>query len=256
MRDFRRSVARCARMRRLRAQTSRRLPWLRITHDVPRHRPAFMPDPLSLAGLRTEYKRASLDEHDVAPDPFDQFRRWFSEAQAAQVPEPNAMSLCTVDAHGRPSARIVLLKEVDARGFVFYTNHDSRKGRELAAHPRAALLFFWAELERQVRIEGDVEVVAAATADAYFGTRPRSSRIGAWASPQSATLPDRGALEQRFADADRRFEGDEVPRPPNWGGYRVVPAAFEFWQGRPSRLHDRIAFVQEDNGWRTRRLAP
>jgi pyridoxamine 5'-phosphate oxidase len=215
-----------------------------------------MPDSLALAGLRTEYKRASLDERDVAPDPFAQFGRWFAEAQAAQVPEPNAMSLCTVDAHGQPSARIVLLKEVDARGLVFYTNQDSRKGRELAAHPQAALLFFWAELERQVRIEGRVEVVDAATADAYFRTRPRSSRIGAWASPQSATLPDRAALEQRFAEAESRFTGDEVPRPPRWGGYRVVPASFEFWQGRPSRLHDRIAYTQEDSEWRTRRLAP
>ena len=215
-----------------------------------------MPDPLALAGLRTEYKRASLDERDVASDPFVQFGRWFAEAQVAQVPEPNAMSLCTVDEQGRPAARIVLLKEVDARGFVFYTNHDSRKGRELAARPQAALLFFWVELERQVRIEGAVEVVDAATADAYFRTRPRASRIGAWASPQSETLPDRAALEQRFADADRRFDGDDVPRPPRWGGYRVVPDAFEFWQGRPSRLHDRIAYSQENSGWRARRLAP
>jgi pyridoxamine 5'-phosphate oxidase len=215
-----------------------------------------MPDPLDLAALRTEYKRASLDERDVAADPFEQFARWFTAARTSQVPEPNAMSLCTVDAHGRPSARIVLLKEVDARGFVFYTNHDSRKGREIAAHPSAALLFFWPELERQVRIEGDVEVVDAATADAYFRSRPRASRIGAWASPQSAALPDRASLEQRFADADRRFPRDDVPRPPHWGGYRVVPSAFEFWQGRPSRLHDRIAYSQEALGWRTRRLAP
>jgi len=215
-----------------------------------------MPDPLDLAALRTEYKRASLDERDVAADPFEQFARWFAAARASQVPEPNAMSLCTVDAHGRPSARIVLLKEVDARGFVFYTNHDSRKGREIAAHPAAALLFFWPELERQVRIEGDIEVVDAATADAYFRSRPRASRIGAWASPQSQALPDRASLEQRFADADRRFAGDDVPRPPQWGGYRVVPVAFEFWQGRPSRLHDRIAYSQETPGWRTRRLAP
>lgn len=215
-----------------------------------------MPEPLDLAGLRTEYKRASLDEREVAADPFAQFRRWFAEAQSAQVPEPNAMSLCTVDAQGRPSARIVLLKEADARGLVFYTNHDSRKGRELDAQPVAALLFFWAELERQVRIEGAVEVVDAEAADAYFRLRPRNSRIGAWASPQSQTLPDRAALEQRFADADRKFPGDDVPRPPRWGGYRVVPLSFEFWQGRPSRLHDRIAYSQDTSGWRIRRLAP
>jgi pyridoxamine 5'-phosphate oxidase len=215
-----------------------------------------MPDPLALAGLRTEYKRASLDERDVASDPFSQFGRWFAEAQGAQLPEPNAMSLCTVDAHGRPSARIVLLKEVDASGFVFYTNQESRKGRDLAANPKAALLFFWAELERQVRIEGGVEMVDTAAADAYFRVRPRASRIGAWASPQSATLPDRAALEQRFADADRRFPGEDVPRPPRWGGYRLVPESFEFWQGRQSRLHDRIAYARDDSGWCTRRLAP
>ena len=139
---------------------------------------------------------------------------------------------------------------------MFYTNHDSRKGRELDAQPVAALLFFWAELERQVRIEGAVEVVDAEAADAYFRLRPRNSRIGAWASPQSQTLPDRAALEQRFADADRKFPGDDVPRPPRWGGYRVVPLSFEFWQGRPSRLHDRIAYSQDTSGWRIRRLAP
>ncbi len=215
-----------------------------------------MPEPLDLAGLRTEYKRASLDEREVAADPFAQFRHWFAEAQTAQVPEPNAMSLCTVDAQGRPSARVVLLKEADSRGFVFYTNHKSRKGRELDARPAAAILFFWPELERQVRIEGAVEVVDDAAADAYWRVRPRMSRIGAWASPQSETLPDRGALEARFADADRQFPGDAVPRPPHWGGYRVVPATFEFWQGRPSRLHDRVVYLQDASGWRIRRLAP
>jgi pyridoxamine 5'-phosphate oxidase len=214
-----------------------------------------MPDPLDLAALRTEYKRASLDERDVAADPFEQFARWFTAARTSQVPEPNAMSLCTVDAHGRPSARIVLLKEVDARGFVFYTNHDSRKGREIAAHPSAALLFFWPELERQVRIEGDVEVVDAATADAYFRSRPRASRIGAWASPQSEPIENRAWLEARWAELTKKY-GEHPARPPHWGGYRLVPDYIEFWQGRLSRLHDRIAYARLGNAWDISRLAP
>ena len=216
-----------------------------------------MPQPdVDLAELRTEYKRASLDERDVAQDPFAQFGAWFSDAHNAGVPEPNAMTLATADASGRPAARIVLLKEVDGRGFVFYTNYDSRKGRELAARPLAALLFFWPELERQVRMEGDVETVDAATSDAYFASRPRLSRIGAWASPQSAQLPNRADLETRFAEAEQRFAGDDVARPPRWGGYRLVPAMLEFWQGRPSRLHDRIEYRRSDTGWRIGRLAP
>jgi pyridoxamine 5'-phosphate oxidase len=208
------------------------------------------------ADLRVDYKRASLDLRDVDPHPFRQFSRWFDEAVAAAVPEPNAMTLATVDAAARPSARIVLLKAVDDRGLTFYTNFDSRKGRELAAVPRAALLFFWPELERQVRIEGGIEKVDDATAGAYFASRPRLSRIGAWASPQSAPLPDRAALEGRFRDADARYPGESVPKPPHWGGYRLVPEWFEYWQGRSSRLHDRIVYQRERALWRIGRLAP
>jgi pyridoxamine 5'-phosphate oxidase len=216
-----------------------------------------MADPsVNLADLRTDYKRTALDERDVARDPFAQFARWFDDARTAGVPEPNAMTLATADAAGRPAARIVLLKEVDGRGFVFYTNYDSHKGQELDARPLAALLFFWPELERQVRIEGSVETVDAVIADAYWRTRPRLSRIGACASPQSEPLPNRAALEARFAEAERRFPGDDVTRPPRWGGYRVLPTRFEFWQGRASRLHDRIEYRQEGATWRIGRLAP
>ncbi|MBU9374546.1 pyridoxamine 5'-phosphate oxidase [Burkholderia multivorans] len=212
----------------------------------------------TLADLRINYSRASLDEADAAPDPFAQFDRWFNEALAAKLPEPNTMTLATVGAGGRPSARIVLVKGVDERGFVFFTNYESRKGRDLAAHPYAALLFYWIELERQVRIEGRVEKTSADESDRYFASRPVGSRIGAWASEQSAVIDSRATLEAREKAFSERY-GDDPPRPPHWGGYRVVPDTLEFWQGRPSRLHDRLVYTRDaaaPHGWTISRLSP
>lgn len=206
--------------------------------------------------LRQEYMRESLDEKDVAHDPILQFTRWFDEAVRAQMPMLNAMTLATVSAAGGPSARIVLLKDVDAAGFVFYTNYQSSKGRELAARPEAALLFYWIELEREVRIEGRVKKVSARESEEYFLSRPLGSRLAAIASPQSETVPDRAALEARFAEAEKRY-GDNPPRPECWGGYRLVPDTMEFWQGRPNRLHDRLLYRRlPDGGWTIERLAP
>ena len=211
---------------------------------------------MNTADLRREYHRATLNETGVDASPVVQFERWLAEAVKAEVPEPTAMSLATVGDGGRPAARIVLLKDVGAEGFLFFTNYDSRKGRELAAHPYAALLFHWVELERQVRIEGEVSRASITDSDAYFASRPPLSRIGAWASPQSDPIPDREWLENRLAEMDASY-GDEVPRPPHWGGFRLVPDAIEFWEGRPNRLHDREAFLPSaDGGWDAQRLSP
>ena len=210
---------------------------------------------MKLADIRTDYKLASLDETDVAASPFAQFDKWFGEAIRAELPEPNAMTLATCDSAGRPSARVVLIKGVDERGMVFFTNYQSHKGQDLAANNRAALLFFWPELERQIRIEGRVETVSAADSDEYYQSRPSLSRIGAWASPQSQILSSRTELEARFA-AFSAEHGENPPRPAHWGGYRVVPNFFEFWQGRRSRLHDRICYRLSDNKWKLERLAP
>ena len=212
--------------------------------------------PPSIADLRREYALASLDERDVAPDPVAMFSRWFAEAQAADVAEPNAMTLATASADGAPSARMVLLKGVDDGGFVFFTDYRSRKAAELAANPRAALVFHWVELERQVRIAGSVARVAREETEAYFRTRPLGSRLGAWASEQSSVIAGRAVLDTRLRDVEARFAGEDVPAPPHWGGYRLAPGSVEFWQGRASRLHDRIRYVRRGGAWAIERLSP
>ncbi|MEI7772155.1 MAG: pyridoxamine 5'-phosphate oxidase [Chloroflexales bacterium] len=211
---------------------------------------------MSFQDLRKEYTQRGLDEADVAADPIAQFRRWFAEAAAAGLIEPNAMTLATVGSDGRPSARTVLLKSFGADGFTFFTNYESQKGLALAANPATALVFYWPELERQVRVEGVAERLSAAESDAYYASRPAGSRVGAWASPQSRAIAGRGELESRMAEAAARFPGEDVPRPPHWGGYLVRHTAIEFWQGRPSRLHDRIRYRQAESAWVIERLAP
>lgn len=211
---------------------------------------------ISIADLRLNYSQKQLTETEVDPNPFQQFRLWFEEAVTAQLPEPNAMTLATASKTGMPSARIVLLKGVDDRGFVFYTNFESRKGQELRDNPQAVLVFLWKQLERQVRIEGPVEVVSDAEADAYFHSRPLASQLGAWASEQSRVIANREVLEQRFQTLQTQYENQEIPRPSHWGGFRVLPQQIEFWQGRPSRLHDRLCYQLQQGSWLIERLAP
>ncbi len=212
---------------------------------------------MKLAELRQHYALESLSENDVRPDPVAQFAFWFEEARASQILEPNAMTLATSSSDGRPSARTVLLKDFDNQGFTFFTNYESQKGLELAANPFAALLFTWLDLQRQIRIEGRVEKIAAEASLSYFQSRPRSSQIGAWASPQSQVIETREQLEKREHEVEVNFSGlEKLPLPPNWGGYRVIPEVFEFWQGRMSRLHDRILYTRDGEGWRIERLAP
>ena len=211
----------------------------------------------SLAELRKNYSLGSMDVADVDRNPFRQFDAWFAQAVDAKLPEPNTMTLATVDSRGRPSARIVLIKGVDERGFMFFTNYESRKGRELADNPHASLLFYWIELERQVRIEGNVVKASPAESDQYFESRPLGSRIGAWASEQSQVIESRAVLEAREREISAKY-GEHPPRPPHWGGYRLIPDAIEFWQGRPSRLHDRLLYTRavEGGDWQLARLSP
>ena len=214
-----------------------------------------MEDHSNLSDQRKSYERDELEEGEAALDPLRQFETWMGEAFAAKVPEPNAMTLATVGSDGRPSTRIVLIKGCDARGIVWFTNYDSRKGRELAVHPFAALQFHWVELERVVRVEGSVERVDAAESDAYFASRPLDSRIGAWASPQSEVIASRGVLVANAAKVAAKFLMNP-PRPPHWGGFRLKPETWEFWQGRKSRLHDRLRYRLDGNAWTRERLAP
>jgi pyridoxamine 5'-phosphate oxidase len=207
--------------------------------------------------IRKEYSKADLDVKDVMKDPIEQFEKWFLEATHSGVPEPNAMNLSTVNADGKPTSRIVLLKGIEDQKFIFYTNYQSQKGRELESNPACALTFFWPELERQVRIEGNALRVEEKKSTEYFQSRPRGSQVGAWSSPQSTVIESREILEERKTKIEEKFDGLPVlPKPHQWGGFEIDPTMFEFWQGRPSRLHDRIQFIKVDNTWRVQRLAP
>jgi pyridoxamine 5'-phosphate oxidase len=210
-----------------------------------------------LASLRKEYSKAALDAKSVSQDPINQFSKWFEEAITAKVPEPNAMNLATVNENGRPASRIVLLKGIENYKLVFYTNYQSRKGKELDQNPACALTFFWPELERQVRIEGVVTRIDEKRSEKYFQSRPRASQVGAWASPQSSVISDRSILEERAKQIEAKYKEEELlPKPNQWGGYEIDPLMIEFWQGRRSRLHDRILYTKDESGWKINRLAP
>ena len=211
---------------------------------------------MDIASIRKDYQYQSLDINDVASSPFHQFEKWWDEAVASSIDEVNAMTLATISEDGKPSARIVLLKGFDENGFVFFTNYQSNKGKALHANPFASLVFFWKELERQVRIEGSCVRVSEEESDVYFQSRPLGSRLGAWASPQSEVISNRSVIEKELEVVATRFAEGTVPRPAHWGGYRVIPASVEFWQGRPSRLHDRIQYKKTGKNWNIVRLAP
>lgn len=206
--------------------------------------------------LRHDFSKQTLSEKDVNPNPILQFEKWFKEAVDAQVNEPNAMTVCTATNDGKPSARILLLRNFNENGFVYYTNYHSRKGKEIAQNPHCALLFFWPELERQVRIEGSIEKQTTEESDVYFNTRPRTGKLGAWSSEQSAVIANREVLDKEYELFSAKFPGEQVPRPPHWGGYVVNPISIEFWQGRPSRMHDRILFTKTNGSWKIERLSP
>ncbi|WP_461790903.1 pyridoxamine 5'-phosphate oxidase [Pedobacter sp.] len=210
----------------------------------------------TVQNLRQDYKSAELNEKDIVKNPIAQFEKWFGDAIDAQIYEPNVMTLATADKSGRPNARIVLLKGVDEEGFSFYTNYLSQKGKEIKRNPFACLVFFWAELERQVRIEGKIEKLDKETSEQYFHSRPTGSQIGAIASPQSQVIEGRESLEAKVQELTQQYEGKQIPKPAHWGGYIVKPTSIEFWQGRPSRLHDRIKFTLVNGGWKIERLAP
>ena len=209
-----------------------------------------------IADIRKDYKLQSLSENDIVASPFEQFKKWWDEAIASEIDEVNAMTLATVSADGKPSARIVLLKGLNENGFQFYTNYESHKAKEMDSNKNVALIFFWKELERQIRIEGTVTKLSDTESDSYFNSRPTDSKIGAWSSPQSKIIPDRDFLENQVLNTRNNFEGEEITRPPFWGGYAVTPSLIEFWQGRSNRLHDRLQYSKKENSWIIERLAP